>query len=181
MAFTDDAARRESSFWYNRLVKLFESHWDERPRVMVQGIRPSGDDAVVRFLASRATQYVRVHIQHDGPGGGGEAYDDGIYVSDTRVDCRENRQQDTTVTRDTGYDYFVWLIPEFLDGDQTSYTRYDGETGNGADAMAFVALGSNSQKVMELKAELEALNEKLDRLLAHIATITGLTLDPGEK
>jgi len=90
-------------------------------------------------------------------------------------------QQDTTITRDTGYDYFVWLIPEFLDGDQTNYTRYDGETGNGEDTMAFVAVGANSQAVTELKVELENLNEKLDRILKQAEVITGLALNPGEK
>lgn len=176
-----ETARREGNFWYNRLLKLFESHWDERPRVMVQGIRPSGDNVVLRFLAARATQYVRVHVQHDGAGGGGESYNASVYVSDARVDCRSNRQQDTTITRDTGYDYFVWLIPEFLDGDQTNYTRYDGETGNGEDTMAFVAVGANSQAVTELKVELENLNEKLDRILKQAEVITGLALNPGEK
>ncbi len=181
MSPVEEGARREASFWYNYLVKRFESHWDERPRVMVQGIRPSGDNVVLRFLAARATQYVRVHIQHDGAGGGGEAYDASIYVSDARVDCRANRQQDTTITRDTSYDYFVWLIPEFLEGDQTTYTRYDGKTGNGEDTMAFVAVGANSQAVAALQAEMENLNEKLERILKQAEVITGLALNPGEK
>ena len=180
-ASQEEGPHRAESYWYNRLVKFFASHWDELQRVMVQGIRPSGDDAVVRFLASRATLWVRVHIQHDGPGGGGEAYNDGIYVSDTRVDCRANRQQDTTITRSTGYDYFVWLIPEFLEGDASTYTRYDGETGEGEDKMAFVALGSNSQAVEAMRREMENVNEKLERLLTQMAVITELVLEPGEK
>ena len=178
---TEEGPRRAASADYNRLVKFFASHWDELPRVMVQGIRPSGDDTVVRFLASRATLYVRVHVQHDGPGGGGESYDAGVYVSDTRVDCRENRQQDATITRDTGYDYFVWFIPEFLEGDASTYTRYDGETGEGEDKMAFVTLGANSEKVRQMIIEMENLNEKLERLLTQAAVITDLVLDPGEK
>ena len=180
-ARTEEGPLRAASYEYNRLVKFFASHWDELPRVMVQGLRPSGEDMVVRFLASRATLFVRVHIQHDGPGGGGEAFNASVYVSDTRVDCRTNRQQDTTVTRSTGNDYFVWLIPEFLEGDATTYTRYDGETGEGEDKMAFVTLGANSQKVRQMIAEMENLNEKLERLLTQAAIITALALDPGEK
>ena len=180
-ARTEEGPHRSSSYWYDRLVKFFASHWDELPRVMVQGLRSSGENMVVRFLASRATLYVRVHIQHDGPGGGGEAYDANIYVSDTRVDCRENRQQDTTITRDTGFDYFVWFIPEFLEGDASTYTRYDGETGEGEDKMAFVALGANSEKIIQMIVEMENLNEKLERLLTQAACITELVLDPGEK
>lgn len=148
MAPLGEDARREASYWYNRLLKRFESHWDERPRVLIQGVRTSGDDVVLRFLAARATQFVRVHIQHNGTGGGGETYDAATYVSDARVDCRENRQQDVTITRSTIYDYFVWLIPEFLDGDGVTYTRYTGESGQGDDHMAHISLGSSSRLVL---------------------------------
>ena len=148
MSLVGEGARREASYWYNRLLKLFESHWDERPRVLIQGVRASGDDVVVRFIASRATQYVRVHIQHNGTGGGGETYDAATYVSDARVDCRASRQQDITVTRSTIYDYFVWLIPEFPNGDGSTFTKYTGESGEGDDYMAHLSLGSASRLVL---------------------------------
>lgn len=164
-----------------RFFRGFASHWDNQQRVSVLGVRPSGEDMVVRLLASRATTFVRVHVQHNGPGGGGEAFNSGIFVSDERVDCRVNRQQDYTVERSTGADYFVWLIPEFLGDDGSTYTRFDGATDNGADKMAFVTLGANSEKVNQLITESEKLNEKLERLLAHAAEVSCLDLEPGEK
>ena len=163
-----------------RFFRGLASFWDNQQRVSILGVRPSGDDAVVRVLASRATLFVRAHVQHDGPGGGGESFDSGVYVSDTRIDCRVNRQQDFTITRDTGYDYFVWLIPEFL-GDDTEYIRFDGASGNGADKMAFVAVGSSSLLVRSMERELQALNEKFERLLTQAQVITDLALKPGEK
>ena len=178
-----DAVQRSGGGWYNRLLKFFWSHFDERPGVWIQGIRPSGDDIVLRFRATRATLFVRVHIQHDGGSGGGATFNANLFVSDTRVDCRANRQQDVTITRGTGDDYTVWLIPEFLEGDvgNDTYTRYDGETDEGDDFMAFVALGANSQKVREMVNEMAMMNEKLERLLVQAALITGTVLDPGEK
>ena len=127
--------------------------------------------------------FVRVHVQHDGGSGGGATFDANLFVSDSRVDCRASRQQDVTITRGTGDDYTVWLIPEFLEGDvgNDTYTRYDGETNEGDDFMAFIALGANSQKVREMVNEMEMMNEKLERLLVQAALITGTVLDPGEK
>ncbi len=180
-ARTEEGPRRAASYWYDRMVKFFWSHREEQQAVSILGLRPSGDDMVVRFLASRATLYVRAHIQHDGPGGGGEAYNANVYVSDARVECRENRQQDVTITRSTAFDYFVWFIPEFLEGDASTYTRYDGETGEGADKMAFVALGANSAMVNEMVNEMHNTNEKLERLLTHAKKVSGLNLGPGEK
>lgn len=148
-------------------------------RVVLIGIRPSGEDIVLRFLASRGTQYVTVHIQHDG-GSGGEAYDAGNFVSDTQVDCTTNRQQDTTISRPTAFDYYVWLVPEFLE-DDASFTRFDGEAGEGVDRMAFVALGANSAKIRQMIAEIENLNEKLERLITQAEVVTELVLGPGEK
>ncbi len=153
---------------------------DNQQRVWLIGIRPSGEDIVLRFLVSRGTQYVAVHIQHDGGSGGGEAYDVGTFVSDTRVDCTSNRQQDVTIARATAFDYYVWLVPEFLESD-SSFTRFDGEDGEGVDRMAFVALGANSAKVEAMRIELENMNEKLERLLTQASLVTELVLKPGEK
>lgn len=124
---------------WNRLLRYFGSHFDEQHRVVVIGTLPSGDDVIVRFLAARACQFVNVHVQHDGVGGGGAAYDAATFVSETRVDCRENRQQDHTVTRSTADSYYVWLIPEQLNTESGTYTQFDGD--DGADQMAMIDLG----------------------------------------
>lgn len=124
----------------DRLHKFFFSHWDEQPRVEVLGTRPSGVDEVVRFRASRFTEYVQVHIQHDGAGGGGLSYNSTTFVTSTRVDCQSNRQQDYTVPRPTADDYIVWFIPVVLQGDRTTYTKFDGEDGD--DFMAMIHLGA---------------------------------------
>ena len=153
---------------------------DNLQRVWLTGIMPSGDDIILRFVASRGTQYVAVHIQHDGGGNGGEVYDNVAFVSDERVDCTSNRQQDTTIPRTTGNDYYVWLVPEFLETDAT-FTRFDGEAGEGVDRMAFVALGANSKKIEAMRSELENIRELLERLARQAATVTGLDLGQGEK
>lgn len=127
---------------WGRFLELFLSHWDEQPRVAVVGHYRSGDDVVVRWRASRATEHVVVHIQHDGVGGGGESYTPSTFVSRTRVDCRENRQQDTTVVRSTDDNYTVWLIPSVLQGDGTTFIDYDGGGAEVADLMAMLAVGS---------------------------------------
>ena len=108
------------------------------------------------------------------------SYDPNLFVSDDQVDCTSNRQQDTTITRSTAFDYYVWLVPEFLESD-SSFTRFDGDTGEGVDRMAFVALGANSQKVEAMRRELQNLNEKLVRILVHASEISTIKLDPGEK
>ena len=164
-----------------RFFRGFASHWDSQQRVAILGVRPSGEDMVVRLLASRATTFVRVHVQHNGGGGGGEAFNSSIFVTDERIDCRVNRQQDYTVVRATGNDYFVWLIPEFLGDDGSSYIRFDGATDNGADHMAFVTLGANSQEIVRMRSELENIRELLTRLVAQGNTISGLDLARGEK
>ncbi len=171
-----DAAQRSGEGWYNRLIKFFWTHYDERPGVWIQGIRPSGDNVALRFRATRATMFVRVHVQHDGSGGGGETYDASTYVSDTRVDCRANRQQDVTITRDTDNDYVVWLIPEFLEGDvgNDTYTRYDGETDEGEDSMAFVALGASGNTVRDMRDSLEQIRKLLTQILVVTASDTGI-------
>jgi DNA-binding beta-propeller fold protein YncE len=132
--------------WYNRLMRYVSSHWDEQPRVEILGTRDSGDNVVVRFRASRATPYVRVHVQHDAVGG--QSFDGATYVSSVRVDCRAERQQDYTVTRDTAYNYHVWFAPELVEGDGT-FTRYTGEVGEGADYMAYVGLGAANRLVLK--------------------------------
>lgn len=143
MGAFEGLSRQES--WYNRLMRYVSSHWDEQPRVEVLGVRDSGDDVVVRVRASRATPYVRVHIQHDAVGG--ESFDSVTYVSSTRVDCRTERQQDITITRGTAYNYHVWFAPELVEGDGT-FTKYTGEVDEGQDFMAYVRLGAANRLVL---------------------------------
>lgn len=69
---------------------------------------------------------------------GGATYSPLDFLSSAQVDCREDRQQDHTVTRDGVKHYYVWLIPEFGDADGT-FTKFDGEDGD--DHMAFADVG----------------------------------------
>lgn len=128
---------------WTRFVDLVHAHWDEQPRVEILGTVKSGNNVIVRWRASRATEYVVAHIQHDGGGGGGSTYDPDTYVSRTRVDCRADRQQETTVTRSTDDFYTVWLIPSVLEGDLSTFSDYDGE-GETTDFMAMEAVGSRT-------------------------------------
>lgn len=126
---------------FGRLLRVVASHWDEQQRVVVTGLRDTGagSNVALRFLAARACEFVRVHVQHDGAGGGGATYNSSTFVSSDRRDVRADRQRDETITRNGVDSYFVWLIPERLNPDG-SYTRFDG--ADGADLMAFYSLGA---------------------------------------
>ena len=139
----------------DRMLRGIASHWDNQQRVEIIGILPSADDTIVRFRASRATQFVRVHVQAT------ETYDELVYETDERVDCRTNRQRDYTVAG--GADRYVWLIPEFEDS-PGSYTRYDGAGNNGEDLMAFASIG-NSRVTKDIRDELTLIRRLLERLL----------------
>ena len=127
---------------YDRLLRTLEQSWDAQQRVRVLGTMRSTDNVIVRFLASVQTDYVQVHVQHDGGGAGGATYNASTYVSSDRRDMRADRQRDETITRSTDAGYFVWLIPVQLQGDRTTYTKYDGVDGE--DRMAFLDLGSRN-------------------------------------
>lgn len=81
---------------------------------------------------------VRVQVQSTDTGKGGATYSTTNFVSSTQVDCRENRQQEVTITRDGTNTYWVWLIPEF-EYESGSFTKFDGNDGE--DLMAFRYLG----------------------------------------
>ena len=126
--------------WYSAFVRHLSSHWDEQQRVAVLGFRDIGsNNSKIRYLASRATMYVRVHVQHDGSGGGGVNYNASTSSSSTQVDMRADRQYDGTVARDGTNQFFVWLIPEFLNNDG-SFTKFNGADGD--DHMAYIDLGT---------------------------------------
>jgi|TARA_R110000824_G_scaffold15731_1_gene65970 hypothetical protein len=115
---------------------------DNQQRVELTGHKDTGagTDVNIRFRGSRATQWVQSHVQSTATDKGGATYSASNYVSSTRVDCRSNRQQDVTVSRNGTNRYYLWLIPVFLEGDGTTYTKFDGATG--ADQMVFADLGT---------------------------------------
>ena len=123
---------------WNRFIDLLSNTWDMEARVEVLGVRHSADaDSTVhlRFKASLATEQVRVHVQHDGSGGGGLTYDPSTFVSSNNVPCFTDRQQDVQIARNGTDNYAVWLIPLVRHGDG-SLVPYDGLDGR-PDHMAF--------------------------------------------
>ena len=126
----------------DRLLRGMESLWDNQQRVQIMGQKDTGTgtDVNVRFMASRATQWVQVQVQSTASSKGGATYSTSNYVSTTRVDCRSNRQQDVTVSRNGTNRYYLFLIPVFLEGDESTYSKFDGVTTT--DRMAFVDLGT---------------------------------------
>ena len=125
-----------------RLLRGMASFWDNQQRVSPTGQKDTGTgtDVNVRFMASRATQWVQVHVQSTATSKGGATYSTSNYISTTRVDCRSDRQQDQTIARNGTNHYYLWLIPVFLEGDGTTYSKFDGATAT--DRMAFVDLGT---------------------------------------
>lgn len=151
----------------DRLVALLGSHFDEEQRVVPLGFRNiGGNQSAIRFRASRATLFVRYHVQSTagagstrglftrglgrhqtlglyarGLGVGADltlAYDPDNAVAAAQVDCRQDRQQEVTITRNGVDRYVVYLIPSFLETDG-SHTLFDGD--DAADQMAFIDLG----------------------------------------
>ena len=115
---------------------------DNQQRVELTGHKDTGTgtDVNIRFMGSRATQWVQVHVQSTTSSKGGATYSTSNYVSTARVDCRSDRQQDQTIARNGTNHYYLWLIPVFLEGDGSTYSKFDGATA--ADRMAFVDLGT---------------------------------------
>lgn len=97
-----------------RFFRGLASHWDNQPRVMYMGHKDQspGTDVLVRFMASRATEFVQVHVQSDATGKGGFTYDADKFVSSTEVDCRTARLQEVTITRNGTDQFCVFLIPK---------------------------------------------------------------------
>lgn len=104
------------------------------------GAKDAGDPiSYLRFEASRATDFVRVHVQSSAAGKGGASYDPASFVTSDEVDCRSNRQQDRTVPRSGVDHYYVWLIP-VLKSDAGDVALFDGRGGR-PDSMSFLDLG----------------------------------------
>ena len=126
----------------DRLLRGMGSFWDNQQRVSVAGQKDTGTgtNVNIRFMASRATQWVQAQVQSTATSKGGASYSTSNYVSSTRVDCRSDRQQDLTISRNGTNHYYLFLIPVFLEGDDSTYTKFDGVTA--ADRMAFADLGT---------------------------------------
>ena len=126
----------------DRFLRGLASFWDNQQRVSIEEQKDTGagTDVNVRFVASRATQFVQAQVQSTATSKGGATYSTRNYVSSTRVDCRSNRQQDLTISRNGTNRYYLFLIPVFLEGDGSTYTKFDGD--DGADKMAFADLGT---------------------------------------
>lgn len=73
-----------------------------------------------------------------GPSGVTLEYVPGGAFATARVDCRDDRQQEVTITKDGTNRYVVFLIPEFLEADGT-FTMFDGDDAE--DHMAMIYLG----------------------------------------
>ncbi len=97
-----------------RFFRGFASHWDNQQRVMLLGHKDQGTSVLVRFMASRATEYVQVHLQSDATGAGGFTYDADNFVSSTEVDCRVDRLQEVTLTRNGTDQFCIFLIPKAI-------------------------------------------------------------------
>lgn len=100
---------------------------------------PGEPVSYVRFEASRATDFVRVHVQSSAAGRGGASYDPASFVTSDEVDCRFSRQQDRTVPRSGADHYYVWLIP-VMKSDAGDVALFDGQAGR-PDFMSFLDLG----------------------------------------
>ena len=88
-----------------------------------EAVAGAGTTATLRFLASISCSFVRVQVQRTGTGG--DTYNQALSVSSTRVDCRQNRQQDVSITRDGVNQYYVWLVPEQQNAD-AAFVSFDG-------------------------------------------------------
>ena len=141
MTFPGTARAGVESPVLDRLLRAREVEWESSQRLEILGVKGqnvAGATVTIRTLASRATDFMQLHVQTDAVGEGGATYDAANFMSSVQVDCREDKQQDHTVARGAGKAFWVWLIPVFLQGDG-SFTKMDGV--DGADAMAFVDLG----------------------------------------
>lgn len=123
------------------LLHILSKMWDFDQRVRVIGQKAqggAGSDVNVRFLASLHTEHVQQHVQSDAVGEGGADYDAVNYTSTARIDCRTDRQQDITISRNGTNHYYLFLIPVLLEGG--SYLKFDG-IDVPEDQMTFIDLG----------------------------------------
>jgi len=124
------------------LADQLRAFMDTEQRVTVLGQQYIGNDVVTRFRASTNTNFVQFHVQHDGGGAGGSTYDDSTFVSSDEIDCRENRQQDKTITRNGTDHYYAWLIPVQKDGAGNVIVYDGGGTPARPDYMTPIDLGT---------------------------------------
>ena len=138
-----EARRGVSDPAWDRLRKELAATWDWQQRVAITGLSGhlvAGATVTARWRASRSTNYVQVHVQTDAVGEGGATYSATLFLSSTRVSCLESRQQDTTIARGAGKRFYLWLIPVMLDGDGSTFVKYDG-VDSASDFASFIELG----------------------------------------
>jgi hypothetical protein len=139
-----EAARPgERGSFLDQLLQELVVSWDWQARVEIIGLtgqNTAGGDVTVRFRASRATVYVQVHVQTDAVGEGGATYDPVNFKSSTRVACLESRQQDVVIGRGAGDHYYLWLVPVMLDGNGSTFVKFDG-VDSADDFMSYWDLG----------------------------------------
>jgi hypothetical protein len=116
---------------YAEFVATIGQHFDENQRVRSLGLIGHGDGTfTLRFLATPAASFVRVHQQIADVYGAADFSDD--------IDCRAERQQEIELDAVDGL--HVWLVP--LWDDQGTLRAFDGVTG--PDHMALVPLDGNT-------------------------------------
>lgn len=158
---------------WDRLLKQLSQSFDWQHRVTFLGARYAGnDDWDVRFLSSRATNFVYVQLQTNSTGG--RDYNASTYVSRTLYDMRANRHREVTVAA-TGRT-FCFLIPAFQKRDG-SYTLFDGVDAD--DHMAVFDFGertgSDIQAIADGDASPSVTGADILRTANTVATtITGL-------
>lgn len=123
---------------YDLALGQLERHIDEELRIRFACQRKDGTDVFVRFEPARAVLFVQAHLQRTGTGG--STYDPGTSVSSTEVDCQETRVQDLEFTLSGAHQYYLWLIPILVQGDDTKILM-DGENGT-PDYAFFLDLGT---------------------------------------
>lgn len=121
------------------LIAALGAYEEERPSVAIRGWRRDGTTLHLRFVASRVTPFVQVHVQSTGASGGGANYNATTYISSTETDCQEDRQQDVAITLNGVDRYTVWLIPITRDYAGNAI-KHDGQ-GVTNDRSAFIDLG----------------------------------------
>jgi hypothetical protein len=115
------------------LVLELTAHGDEQQRVLVTGTRADGLTSHLRFVATKATEKVLVHVTTTAG-----AYDPLDFDSRTLVDCRGQKLQDRTIVRDGIAQFIVWLVPvQEIAGAEI---HYDGQAGR-PDYMSYADLG----------------------------------------
>jgi len=136
---------RPGTMGFEQGAVMLGSHFDEEQRVLLLGVKRaagSADDWDIRFRASRACEWVTVHVQSDATGG--RDYSAGSSVSSVQYDMRVDRQREVEVAAPSAR--YVFLVPEFEESDGT-YTKFDGADGDDHMVLIELDVGGNVETV----------------------------------